>query len=246
MELKIIKSDELDILLANITTNISNGNYMKDKSWLIDYLTESSLISLGIFVTNIELTPPINKSTDTDFINSKIIYEALKNISIDLATDNRFWCYLTHVTFWEYMTKRWPLKELEERKLVTRITDRYLMKNSGDKALLRNQISRLWWMAHSTYDSSLEDPYIYTEFLLNNSDLQVGLMERNFSKNSDITRNVIKAIMQYSDEYSYLNNTKLRILLKELNGLGGVKVLDLLDYDEIYQFTKKIINNIDK
>lgn len=245
MELKLIKQEDMDRLIANINSNIENGNYYKDKSWLNEWLGESELIDLGITIPNITLIPPIKKSTDTDFENAKLLYNSLKDISIDLAIDNRFWCYLSHTIFWEYITKRWSLDELEGKKLKTRIMDRYLMKNSGDKALLRNQISRLWWMAYTTYDESLKNPYEYTEFLLNNSDFQVGLMERAFSRNTNLTRGIVKAVKTYSEEYNYPNNSKLRILLKELNGLGGVKVLDLLDEDYIYNFTKNILIELD-
>lgn len=247
MQIKLIKQEDMDRLIANIGANIENGNYYKEEAWLNDWLGDSSLIETGILVPDLKLESPREKSTDTDFENAKILYEALKdNISIDLATDNRFWCYLTHSVFWEYMTKRWSLKGLEGKKLQTRILDRYLMKNSSDKALLRNQISRLWWMAYTTYDENLENPYEYTEFLLNNSDFQVGLMERAFSRNPNLTRGVVRAVKKYAEEAKYPNNNKLRVLLKELNGLGGVKILDLLDEEYIYNFTRNILSELDK
>lgn len=244
MRLKLIPQEEIDRLIVNVSSNINN--YLKKEVWLNDWLQESgsTLIDIDTIVKNIKLILPREKSNDTDFENSKILYEALKDIPIELATDNRFWCYLTHDVFWEYMTERWPIEGLEEKKIITRIKDRYLMRNSGDKSLLRNQISRLWWMVHSTYDNTIDNPYEYTEFLLSNSDFQVGLMERTFSRNSSFTKNVIKAIKSYSEEYEYPNKDMIRIFLKELNALGGVKVLDLIEYNYLYDFTKNIFNSI--
>ncbi|HAT4198986.1 TPA: hypothetical protein I9003_001364 [Clostridium perfringens] len=247
MQIKLIKQEDMERLIANVEANIQNGNYYKEEPWLNEWLGDSSLIETGIYIKDIELVNPKEKSTDTDFENAKILYEALKdNISIDLATDNRFWCYLTHGVFWRYMTKRWSLEGLDEKKAKSRILDRYLMKNSGDKALLRNQLSKLWWIVYTTYDETLLDPYEYTRFFLGKSDLQVGLMERTFSRNPNLTKGVIRAIKKYSDEFRSPNRDELRALLKELNGLGGVKVLDLLDAEYIYNFTKDILSELNK
>ena len=121
------------------------------------------------------------------------------------------------------------------------------MKNSSDKSLLRNQLSRLWWIVYTTYDETLADPYEYTKFFLEKSDLQVGLMERTFSRNSNLTKGVIRAIKKYSEDFKKKPSREdLRVLLKELNGLGGVRVLDLLDEDYIYDFTRDILNDLDK
>ena len=117
MQIKLIKQEDMERLIANVEANIQNGNYYKGEPWLNEWLGDSSLIETGIYIKDIELVNPKEKSTDTDFENAKILYEALKdNISIDLATDNRFWCYLTHGVFWKYMTKRWSLEGLDEKK----------------------------------------------------------------------------------------------------------------------------------
>ena len=71
-------------------------------------------------------------------------------------------------------------------------------------------------------------------------------MERTFSRNPNLTKGVIRAIKKYSDEFRAPNRDELRVLLKELNGLGGVRVLDLLDEEYLYNFTRDILNELYK
>lgn len=74
MQIKLIKQEDMERLIANVEANIQNGNYYKEEPWLNEWLGDSSLIETGIYIKDIELVNPKEKSTDTDFENAKILY----------------------------------------------------------------------------------------------------------------------------------------------------------------------------
>ncbi|MEL5898050.1 DUF6339 family protein [Clostridium sporogenes] len=241
MELKYFREDKLDYLRANIQENISNGNYLKEDVWVDKWFDENFEVDSRIIVHQVNLIIPEESGTKTDFENCKRLYLSLKDLTVEQATDSRLWTYLTHVTCWDYMIKRWPINEENEKKANNTIKKRYFLRKNSDRALVENGLSRLWWIAYSTYDESLKDPFEITEFLFKDSDLQKGIMERSFFRNSGFLKNTIKSIKQYSQKYEFPIREDRRRLLKEINRIGGVKLLDMLEYDEINSVIFKLL-----
>lgn len=239
MEIKYLKQEGLDRLKSNVANNIEKEYYTRDSIWVNEYLTEDLIGDTSIYINDIELVIPEKQGTETDLENCKRIYNAMKNMSIQTATEERIWAYLTHNVFWNYMRKRWPVEDANPQDSFIKM--RYLFSKSMGQALLRNGISRLWWIAYSTYDESYEDPYYLTELLLRDSDFQVGILERNFSRNQDITRNLLKAIAKYTDDNKFPSRQQRRDLIKHINLIGGTKVLDVLDYEDIEEIVLEIL-----
>lgn len=169
-------------------------------------------------------------SPKEDITNSIRIFEAL-DINLTTASDPRLWTCLTHTLFWPYMRKRWNLESLNEEKQKSRIKDRYHLKNLSLNNLSRNGIARLWWMAYLTVDNEKEDRYELTKVLASRQDLIAGLMERYLGSNESIRKAILKFL---SENKSYLENEdKRRDLLKQVNLIGGVKNLPLLNEPDI-------------
>lgn len=233
MNLKYLQEDKLIYLNANVRTNIINRNYFKKESWIQDWLEPECVLDSGKKVSDITLIIPKKSGTETDFENCKKLYIGLKDLTLEQASDDRLWTYLTHVTFWEYMIKRWPLEDKADDKIDNFIKERYFLRKNSDRSLLRNGLSKLWWIGYTTYDEKRKDPFEITKFLLSDTDLQSGLMDRSISRNKDFTKNILLSLMDYSKTYGFPSRSKRRYLWKYINRLGGVKVLDMLDYAEI-------------
>ena len=79
----------------------------------VDYIRSNGMkiIDKGIYVNDIELLIPEKQGTETDLENCTRIYNAMKNLNIQTATEERVWAYLTHNVFWDYMRKRWPVED---------------------------------------------------------------------------------------------------------------------------------------
>lgn len=247
MELKFIKKEKLNYLKANFENNTNLGKYYENDIWIDIYLGEEFSATTGIFIDDIDLALPVDgdkKITDNDLENCKKIYLAMKDITIQEATEEQIWVYLTHVTFWDYMRKRWPIKDkksnsIEDKKLYNSEKGRYFFQGNPDRALTRNGISRLWWIAYSTYDETFKDPFHLTKLLFIDQDFIATIFERNFSRNSNVTKYILKAIDKYSNEKSFPKRSYRRALGKEINRIGAVRILDMLSYDEIESIVYK-------
>lgn len=213
-----------------------------DSSWVFDYLNDSRIEQKE---KRSELITGPEDPSKYDFQNAKKIYELYKDVPIELASEENFWAYLTHVEFWDYMIKRWPIDKKESTMI-----SRYFFGKA--KPYYRNGLSRLWWYAHVTYDNELEDPYFYTRIALKEQERAALLLETvNISRNRtalfatlDVLSNIDK--WKENDEiYSIKDerNTVLRPLMSYINGIGGVMIWDLLTSEEA---TKKIMTFIDQ
>ncbi|WP_097028594.1 DUF6339 family protein [Clostridium peptidivorans] len=230
MQLKYFKQSSVDYLKANITSHMQKGYYKSNSQWLNEIFNEEYTIESGINIPQIVLIVP-EKQFDVEFENCKIIYEALKDFTLEQASDERLWACLCYTIGWNYMLRRWPVKDTDS---ANKVSERYMfIRQNNDRALLRNGLSRLWWMAYTTYDKDRENPYELTEFLLKDTNLQQQLMERAFSRNREFTKLVLIALKKYTGEHTFPSKEKRAELVKALNRLGGVKVLDMITYEEI-------------
>lgn len=244
MALYMFSHSAISILKQNLQQNIEK--YHGDVDWIEEFLTENTigtndwLISIN---TDLDLSEfslyfdKNNKVADEDLKNIKLFYESMKDLPMDIATDERFWAYLTHVTYRDYVKQRWGVGVKDNN-----ILGHYFFKpfkTGGDRHLLRNAISQLWWFGHITYDEGRENPYELTEYLLQVIDFARSFGERSFSRNPDLIKiilSILKDDLQFTPKS---NRDTYRKLFKDINQDGGIKVLDFLDYEDIKNIIEK-------
>lgn len=240
--LGVLKQDVLNDLKDSININDYRNH---DNTAILQRLNITSLPTLlPLDVTNAEA-----KSAD-DLDNSIKVYEALKDLPLSLASDERLWAYLTHTVYWDYMCQRWPIQDAEGDALEF-IKIRYFFSSKG-KTFYRNGLSRLWWYAYLTYDSSKEDPYYYTKMMLLNQDIAGQLIENtNLSRNKIALNAVLKALQDFYkleekeeiEKVKNKRNTIIRPLMKHINVVGGVTVWDVFTEEEAYNKVWKFIES---
>jgi hypothetical protein len=176
-----------------------------------------------------------DKTGKYDFHNSKIIYEAFKFLSPEEADDSRLWVYLTHSLCFDYSRTRWlssnSSNEVFERRL--------LYEGDGRGSRTRNAISRLWWTAYLTYNN--DEPgneWNLTEAIFEIQDLQVGLLERNMGSYKNVLTGFLKF---YLLNKGVMKSTVIQAMIKDLNNLGGVYFLPILDADSLDKILKKLL-----
>lgn len=167
-----------------------------------------------------------NPRFDAD--NAIRIYGWLEGITPVLAAEERLWVCLAHLIFPEYMAARWPANG------VSAIRRRYLYEGQSSAALARHGIARLWWGAFLTRDPSRADPFELTRILFHRQDIQVALLERSLGK----SRLIRTATLDFlRTEQGWLSATRfserIQGLVRELNALGGVTLLDSLRGEQI-------------
>ncbi|WP_053435319.1 DUF6339 family protein [Sporosarcina globispora] len=238
---KIIKSASLAELKENIEVNLSLYSSDKNKE-IIDLLnTDEAEPDNTLIVTD------LNQKSKDDLPNAIRLYEKFSNLPLSLASDEKFWAFLTHTSFWGYMRQRWPIEEAEGNSIEF-IKTRYFF-NTKNKTFYRNGLSRLWWYAYLTYDSTKEDPYYYTRLMLSNQEIANLLIETtNLARNQVALKAILEIIIKIDEleQNSNINRIKnkrefIRGLIKYVNLIGGVTVWDILSESEAYEKAWKYV-----
>lgn len=237
MKIKYLTTCERDDLKANIRGNINH--YESDEPWLTEFFGKPNWARESSYhmPDDLELVTPQGGDKHFDTENTKIIYSALKELPLSVAIDERFWVYLSHVTFWKYMRKRWPIENGKKSSEgpAGYIRERYFFMPNRDRSLIRNGISRLWWYGYLTYDENRSNPFELTEALLEKLDIAQQLLERSYSRNTMITRTILSMLVEKKKAgipFSH-REKQFRPLVMHLNALGGVTILDALDEQDI-------------
>ena len=184
-----------------------------------------------------------NPIKDDDSKRCEKIFKALKNLTPQQAADERVWIYLTHFTFWDYTRARWPIGTNHEQQK-SKIRSHFFVQ--GIRGMVRgNAISRLWWMAFVC--SRLDFPLTESlEALLWKQDVRKEIMERaTFCRNVPILQSMMKFILLSFKGNQELHNRKnFRDMSKEINRIGGMRVLDALKQDELDKLIEEIIHEL--
>ena len=238
----------LDKLRISIKENIENGNYYKKEVWVEDFFKDEKYeidTLIDIDLPNL-IVPDENEKIKIgyDFENGKMLYEALKDLGREQLRDARFWIRLEHMEYWYYMQKRWRLEEGKNHESL--IKNRYFFSKGSDSSTARNALTRLWYTVHYSYDESAENRYWLTEFLFGDNDLQELILERNFTRNEQFALNLIKIIKGFTEKEFYPDRKQKRGLFAELNRIGGVKILDFLDYNDMKDIVEIYLKSVEK
>ncbi len=174
------------------------------------------------------------------------VYETLKNLTPQQATDERVWTYLTHFTFWDYARIRWTPLPKDHDKKIQSIKSHFFL--SGVRGMVRdNSISRLWWMAYvcdRVKNCSLEKAL---NALLYMEDVRKEIMERaTFCRSEPILNALMKALVKSheSTDKKLHDRETFRQLSKQLNRIGGKLVLDSLKQTNLDTLVESIIKDI--
>lgn len=236
-----LRQAHLDRLRLNIRPNAKR--YASNKSWVAEYFEgdEWFLQSSVDMPEDLSLQAPQSKSDLSDLQNTKILYTAFKHLTPVQAADERFWAYLTHATFWDYMNQRWPAAQYEGKSRFTEvIQERYFFMSDRSRALVRNGLARLWWYGYTTYDSARQDPFELTGVLLKNLDVAQSILERAFSRNITAARAVLSVLLEREKRGApFYERDRVRDLAKYLVQIGGVTIIDALEFDDIVQIANK-------
>lgn len=240
MIIQMLRQEALDRLSKDASLNIEKYSF-SEEVWMEEYFKEKE-VKLPLFSSGIMLADDIKlimgNNAENDSENAIRMHEALKGkLNPVLATDRRFWIAMTHTVFYPYMRSRWEVEnKLNDKGVNGTITDRYFM----DRGLFRNGISRLYWIPELTYDESLEDPYEYTKFLIENQDLVNQVDGRSFCRNRIALRACLKVLMNAGD----LTRSQKRQYFENLVKKGGVTVLDALPYDLLETTCQDILEKV--
>lgn len=234
MKLYFLKQDALEVLRVNISNNLEKYKEINN-DWIYEYFEENPFLEFKMEVPDFELKSSRGGISGLEVENSIIIHKNLKEVlSPSQASDERFWSGLTHGVFWSYMHDRWEMDIKETSK--ESINTRYFFKGSNKHALRANTISRLWWVADMFYDDEREDPYELLNAFSHDFVTKVHTyLSLRISSSKIVNKSFAEAIMYLEEleESTEYRRDFFRALLRYLNILGGVTILDCYDVKEL-------------
>lgn len=235
IQIKFVKQDKLDEIKSNLDVDYKLFLDEDNSRFLSKYGGEDIFLDSSFKMKEISFDMSDNKAPETtDLNNSKLIYEELKEIPASVAADERFWAGLCLGPFWKYVRYRWLTKNLKNDKVTPdNIRAHYFFgKNSTRRNLMRNGLSRLWLIAHLTYDVSLEDKYELTKELCKDTRFVHDTLERNFSNDKRILKTFLRTSIDLKKQYN-INTSNIRLFEMYLDEIGGTYILDSLDENTI-------------
>ena len=235
MKLNILKTTSLLELKYNIQANLDNYISGDFKTFFAD---PAKVIELDIDIEPSKFDKFLpGKSPKEEVHNCLLMFEMLgSKVTPYLARDERLWTYLTHTYLLEYSRERWEINKNNE--IVEHIKTHFFA--SDKRGIERgNAASRLWWIA--TLCGRVEGLPLreVLDCLLFHSDVRASIIERPTTAQC---LNVFSAIIKkFHFEYGK-GNEKIferktyRELMKKINLLGGIKLLNTMQEARIIAF----------
>lgn len=231
MRLPFFSRRFLEVLRSGASANVSR--YGADSGWL----EALSLRSIHVHESGYVVDPPPQLLIGDDEVqkhdgeNAARIHSWLRSVPPSTAMEERLWAYLGHIPFSAYMAKRWPVKNGGD------VGRRYMFEGASFGALARQGIARLWWAAYLTHDPERSDPYELTKVMFMRQDVQLALMDRAIGKCRSVRTSVLEFLRDNGDWFASQSfGRRIQLLMRELNLLGGVIILDALSEQKVKQF----------
>lgn len=233
MKLNYISDEKLMDLRTNFDS-YKEHYFNKDNEWFDKYLK----LNDGILESKIDFEMPnFNYAEDysiSDRENVKKVYEALKNLTVVQATQERLWSGLAHLQWRDYTFYR--LRNEIENRNEKRINTALFFRNGKKRSLFVHILARLWWVGYMTYDEENEtNPYWLTEFFCEKdfSARSVVFFSSNLTSNPNITKGILKTLIKWKDSGIEIKRDHFVQANKYLNVVGGAMILDLLTLEEV-------------
>lgn len=248
MKLLFLKQDALDTLKGNVNANIYKYQSF-DSQWVLDSYNdgENPFLEFKLEFEEFKLNTDYETASEMELANSKILYKNLKGLSDTQAADERLWSGLTHSIFYEYVHKRWVFDKKNMEK-PNYILSRYFYSGGQARGIIRNTLSKLWWIGKLTYDENRSNPFELTD-VLGNSDMATrvnDMFTSSFSRNAKVAHAFLGAIKTYEDEGCRIGGYTYRQAVQYMNAFGGMTLVDYLNESEMKNIIIKKIAKIMK
>lgn len=187
------------------------------------------------------LADKLDEVWKNDFLSAIAIYEAYKDISPLLASNETFWAYLTHVDLFSYAQKRWP--RVKDKDCSSEyILDHWFL---GANGLLRNAIASMWWSVYNTVDETRTNKYELTEILFKNYTLRiVTLGSYQLIRHKEAMIGILSFLKDNPEITDNAFENRGQFISKYFNRLGAVKQLAYLRRDFFYTTCERMKDKI--
>lgn len=233
MKVKFL-ADETLMDLRNNFEAYKEHYYSQNHQWFNNYFNEEG----KVIESKIDFEmPEFNYDDDysiSDRENVKIIYNALNQLSVSQATQERLWSGLAHIQFRDFSFYRLKNELLDKND--KRLNTALFFKNGNKRSLFVHILARLWWVGYMTYDEeNPENPYWLTDFFTEKdfSARSVVFFSSNFTSNRNITKGILRSLIKRQEQGVTIKRDHFVQANKYLNVVGGAMILDMLTTQEV-------------
>lgn len=238
MKIKYITQEALNIFKNNPETVEKLLKDSIDRNWIKGFLPNDSLKESRIEVNNLDFFYEKGmRESELDFINARMIHQALSGINETQAAEEALWVGLSLTDGFDFMIKRWGVNK-------TKVKYRWQLFVKGKRGLIHHGIARLWWFAHMTYDPSREEPYALTEFAFMHQSFLVKLAYRNYSNSSKIVHAIFDSMIDLEARGYKITYDHTIELYKEISLLGSISIIDVYSSSELIGIITKKLRKI--
>lgn len=230
--LKANKDEVTNKLIENPTSS----------GWLSEFVGADLYVTKKYEIEDFVLKIPTDeKDRETDIYNSILLYERLNKLPLYVLTDERFWCWVMFDKGYQVALKYMPVK-----KGSSVFKDHWLLTQGKRRGLFFGVLSRCYFRVALSVDTTLEDPYELTRFVISNPLRFRELTWRSFSSEKMIVLGTLKAEKRIKEEYpDYEENTnRFGDIAKLLSKLGSVMLLDVMTEKDIEEYVYKKYKNM--
>ena len=238
-----------DACIETLKRNIhkTHENILKNpinSAWIKKIYNDKPFIEKKYKINDFELK--LSDSGDykeVDFDNSIKLYESLNNLPRHILSDERFWAWLNFEKFYQQALQAMPVKDK-----VSTVKDHYFFTQGNRRGIFFGVLSRCYFRVELTVDETLEDKYELTRFVIENPERLRNLMWRAFSNQKHLVLGVIKAEKKIFDIYGepIAPGKIYPEIAKKVSKIGGVRLIDAIQENDIFDMTYKIILKIFK
>jgi len=239
---RLLRASALEDLRASVEANLdayrSHGfDYLEaDPGFYFEHDVEVDVDRLAT------LKPPIGGSF-YEVENCEAVYDALLGLSPYDARDERFWVYLSHTALLDHARRRWPIPN-GDTEAVSHIIKHWFARDK--RQVERDQVgSRLWWMGHLCARVDAVNPELALRAFLLRSDVRANLVERpTVSQSVDLFSAIVRRLIaSFVGQQKLFERSAFRLLMMEINSVGGYRLLDCLAPVEIDRILDAIISD---
>lgn len=205
--------------LTEIKNKIYDADFRKkyvESTFVIEDIENNVVKIPGLYNNHVNLK--MSSKPSDDFENAKVFFEAYKDMSPIIASQETIWAYLTHVEYFDYVKERWGVSlDTSAGTMIDHFFVRSMLK------ITRNGLARLWWSVYITYDKNSEDPYHLTKIFFANTQIVLSMSESVLFTCKPLTQGVL----EFFEEHPDVKTSKANIeeIMEYFNALGGVRNL---------------------
>lgn len=242
MKTRLLRTAALNELRASIAGNLdqyrSTGfDYLEaDPAFYFEHAVEVDLDGLAT------LMPP-HRGNFYEVENCKTVYIAFKALSPYDARDERLWAYLSHTALLNHARLRWPIPS-DNAEAVAHIAKHWFARDK--RQVERDQVgSRLWWIGHLCARVDGVDPDLALRAFLFRSDVRANIIERpTLSQSIELFSAIVRRLVaSFVSHKKLFERNAFRRMMKEINSVGGYRLLDCLPPAEIDHILDVIISD---